>query len=425
MRTDVAAQRPHADNAAVKHQADPFLPIVQPRLSDCIDVDPQADPDAWRLSIPGGAGCYLLADAEDRPILLATAAGMRQVIVNRLTGAGEDDGPTRRTDYRAVVRRIRWRRTFSRFEADWTFLENARGLYPDQYRQMIRNWRAHWLHVDLDDAHPRLAAVQAPPARGLTLGPLPTAAVARHVIETLQDLFDLCRYHEVLVQAPHGQACAYKEMGKCPAPCDGTISMDVYRDQVREAVGLMRTGARAAIGRLDEQMHAASAALDFETAARVKARIDVAARLDRPELRWCRPLDEVRWLCVQRGARKHAARLFLIRGGAIRLLGQLQRRERDAQVRWVAEHLPTLLDQPATPVDRAGAERLGLVAWHMIRGDREPVVWLELNRPLDPATLADAVEAVNRDNAATPDSATPEQESQPQQEIHDPAESDD
>ena len=28
---------------------------------------------------------------------------------------------------------------------------------------------------------------------------------AQRLVETLEDLFDLCRYHHILVQAPHGK----------------------------------------------------------------------------------------------------------------------------------------------------------------------------------------------------------------------------
>jgi len=52
------------------------------------------------------------------------------------------------------------------------------------------------------------------------------------LIEIAEDAFDLCRYYNVLVEAPGARACAYKEMGKCPAPCDGSISMEQYRGMV-------------------------------------------------------------------------------------------------------------------------------------------------------------------------------------------------
>src|SRR3712207_7312326 len=32
--------------------------------------------------------------------------------------------------------------------------------------------------------------------------------------------------------APNAAACAYKEMGKCAAPCDGSSSMEQYRQSV-------------------------------------------------------------------------------------------------------------------------------------------------------------------------------------------------
>ena len=39
---------------------------------------------------------------------------------------------------------------------------------------------------------------------GVVLGPLPDKDAAGRMIETVIDCFDLCRYHHILVQAPHG-----------------------------------------------------------------------------------------------------------------------------------------------------------------------------------------------------------------------------
>ena len=86
---------------------------------------------------------------------------------------------------------------------------------------------AWFVHVDPDANFPRYVKTTDLAARtGVYLGPLEDKHAAARLIQLAEDAFDLCRYYNILVESPHAKACAYKEMGKCPAPCDGSISMD-------------------------------------------------------------------------------------------------------------------------------------------------------------------------------------------------------
>src|SRR6185295_16204268 len=90
---------------------------------------------------------------------------------------------------------------------------------------------------DLPD--PRLLAL----ARGVFIGPIADKDTAGRLIERTIDAFDLCRYHHLLVQAPRATACAYKEMGRCPAPCDGSETMAGFRARTLAAAAHL-TGDR-------------------------------------------------------------------------------------------------------------------------------------------------------------------------------------
>jgi len=364
-----------------------------PHLKHHVAVGPSIDPESWRLAVPGRGACYLLSDADDQPILLATAAGLRGVLVNRLVD-DPDETATKRTDYRAITRHVWWRPTFSSFEANWTFLENARVLFPDSYRELIRHWRSKWVHVDPAERFPQFRVVDAPQMdAGLHVGPFATTAAARRVIETLEDLFDLCRYHEVLVQAPHGRACAYKEMGRCPAPCDGTVGLDVYQRQIDDAAALVGNLEVSAAwrARLEADMQAAAQELAFERAAECKAKLDRATELleDDAEDGMIRPLYRLRYLLLQPGRRTGCPRAFVILPGRIVFLGEVQRRDRAAQLEWLVEQAREMLRAPMAPLDRPASERIGLIAWHRLRPDRDPGVWLAP----DAVTGVDGIEA--------------------------------
>ncbi len=377
-------------------------PTTQPQLPCAITVSPSTDIERWRLSVPAKPATYLLCDASDRPVLLATAGNLRHVLVNRLGPADPDAAPAKRTDYRAITRGVYWRPAYSAFEANWALLENARRLIPQRYRRMVRHWKGHWLHVDRAAAHPRFTAhPELRPRAGEWFGPLPTAASAKRVIETLTDVCDLCRYHEILVKAPGGEACAYKEMGRCPAPCDGSVPMRHYHGQIDQAVGLLAGDRQAWRDQQGRAMKRAAAALNFEHAQRLKQRLDAAGVLERGELRDMRPLRALRLLVVQRGRRKRCPRLFIVTPGCIALLGELQRRDREGQLDWAATTAAALFDQPMPKLDRPAAERIGLVSWHLLRGDREKGRFIPISAGATPevlrATLAAQIESPGRD----------------------------
>src|SRR5439155_26504731 len=131
----------------------------------------------------------------------------------------EDQQPaaTKRVNYREIVRRIYWRRVDSAFEADVVYLEAARALFPQTYQGMVGFRPAWFIHVDPDAKFPRYVKTTDLSSRtGTYIGPLENKNAASELGEQVEDWFDLCRYHHVLIESPHGRACAYKEMRKCP-----------------------------------------------------------------------------------------------------------------------------------------------------------------------------------------------------------------
>jgi len=379
---------------------DPTPTLPGADLKFTVDVGPGIDLEQWRLTVPAKPGCYLLTDVQGTPVLMGTAANMRNVLVHRLTAPPADDGPSKRIDYRQVVRRIHYRPAFSRFETDWSYIANARRFHPRQLARLTRKWRGHWVHIDPTQRFPRFTTTNQPTGEaGQYFGPLPTAAAARRVVETLQDLFDLCRYHEILKQTPHGQACAYKEMGKCPAPCDGTVSMDHYHGQLADARQMLVTGIAPWIDEAKRRMAAASAALDFESAGRIKERIEEAAGLTGETFAALRPMPDHRYLLIAPGSRKHHARAFLARPDGVAFLGEIVKRDRDRQIDWLFEQVLTLLNRPIA----GRLDGVGLMSWYLLRADKERLAWLAADHATDAQRIAATIDELWRVEEAEDD----------------------
>ena len=103
-------------------------------------------------------------------------------------------------------------------------------------------------------------------------GPFASTWAVNRTLTTLQKAF-LLRSCSDSVHETRTRPCMLHQIKRCSAPCTGLISLEAYGELVTEAEQFLRGKSRAVIGRLSQEMQAASDAMDFEQAARVRDRI--------------------------------------------------------------------------------------------------------------------------------------------------------
>ncbi len=261
--------------------------------------------------MPGRATLLIALTADIRALARRRCAPSHDQPVTDSSGGAKKGASL---DLRPLTSRILAWETGSAFEAEAAYLLLARERLPHVYRAVTERWRAWFVRVNPDDEFPEFTKTNlaseadfvrrgvsldvrrgAPPtpreaieqhdASPVLLGPLRDKDAAGRFIEQVVDTFDLCRFYRTLVQAPHATACPYKEMGRCPAPCDGSEPMPSYRARVRAAADAL---ARGSISRdafrktLDDHMRTAAATHDFEAAASAKAVLGRLAAFDKP-----------------------------------------------------------------------------------------------------------------------------------------------
>ena len=350
--------------------------IVVPLFDRSATFDPGGDFEAFLRDVPAKWVVYLMADSDNRPVQLLCVKNLRASLKRRLGGEETTLGPSKRVNYRDLVRHLHWRRVDSAFEADWLYYEAARLIFPQTYAGMVGFRPAWFVHVNPENPFPRYVKTTDIGKSGLLLGPVEDKHAAANLIELIEDLFDLCRYYHILIEAPAGRACAYKEMGKCPAPCDGSVSMEQYRALIEWSARVLVDPAEEIRGHT-RRMQLAAAELRFETAAKIKTLIDQLGRLGKGPNRHVGLLKDFRYLSLQHGPREGTAKVFLISPGRIEeIAGLISEPARPGEVLRVA--LETS-ERRGADVDATGAERVGIVA-HQLFSAKHRGVFLRLER---------------------------------------------
>ena len=101
----------------------------------------------------------------------------------------------------------------------------------------MTGFRPAWfVHVNPATTYPRYVKTsELARGAGVYLGPLEDKHAAQKLVHLAESLFDLCRDYSILTQSPSAGPCAWKQMGKCVGPCDGSVSLDAYRDLILTA----------------------------------------------------------------------------------------------------------------------------------------------------------------------------------------------
>lgn len=369
----------------------------------------EASPGPEQLAaLPATPAVYLLLTGEQQPVQLSTTQHLRRAVTARLAAA--PDAPAgRRADLAEIVRAVRWRAVSAPFEARWWYYRLCRATSPHDYRRLVSFGPAWFLHLLSGPPEIRITdAVYRGP--GPWIGPFSTRAEAQAALEGLWDMFELCRYPEQVRRAPHGQRCAYAEMGRCDAPCDGSVPLSTYAERVDAAWRFAEGGIEAWITQAAARMRAAAAAQRFERAALLRQQIDFARRWER---HWSAVRSAAEWslLLLLPITRRRAWRPFVFDRGIL-VEGPItpQRRLAAAVEAW----LPGARASAAAAVDDAATgdlvrtEQAWLLAHFLHSAEASNAILLHLLALAEPGAAAHCITArlAELEEAAAP--AAPE-----------------
>ena len=142
-----------------------------------------------------------------------------------------------------------------------------------------------YLQITTGEDFPRIELTRTPKTKGVKLyGPFASAGALRGAISVLQKIF---KFRTCSLDIEEGderwkwfRPCLLASIKQCTAPCNMRISKADYRKDIRRLQMFMEGNKKRLINSLKKEMLAASKALEFEKAARLRDEVSMLESLD-------------------------------------------------------------------------------------------------------------------------------------------------
>lgn len=226
-------------------------------------------------------GVYRMFDAEGNILYIGKAKRLRARLASYFRGALN-------AKTQALVSRIAdIQITVTRSETEALLLEQTsiKRLRPP-YNILLRDDKSY-PYVFASDRHPYPALefkrVRSKRNDGRYLGPYPSSSAVRESLALMQKIFRI-RNCEDSVFAHRTRPCLQYQIQRCSAPCVDYISQADYHRDLEYAVMCLEGKSEQVTGQLTAAMEAASHALDFEEAARLRDQVQQLRRLQERQI---------------------------------------------------------------------------------------------------------------------------------------------
>jgi excinuclease ABC subunit C len=246
------------------------VPIPKARFQ----VQRAADRPGYRPepgSIPTQPGVYRFRDAKGRVIYVGKAKNLRA----RLSSYFQDPINLHQRTAAMVASgaSVEWTVVKTEVEAlqlEYSWIKEFDPRFNVKYRD---DKSYPWLAVTVGEDFPRVMVGRGAKRKGTKyFGPYSHAWAIRETVDQLLRVFPMrsCSNGVFKRSGQIGRPCLLGYIDKCSAPCVGNISPEEHRAIVEDFCDFIGGNTGAFIKRVRTEMYAASDALDFEKAARLR-----------------------------------------------------------------------------------------------------------------------------------------------------------
>ncbi|WP_075879649.1 excinuclease ABC subunit UvrC [Vreelandella massiliensis] len=234
------------------------------------------NPKQFLTTVSASPGVYRMLDESGNTLYVGKAKRLNARLASYFRG-------NLNAKTQAMVSRIAdIQLTVTRSETEALLLEQTliKELRPP-YNILLRDDKSYPF-IFVSDRHPYPALeykrVRQRRNDGRYLGPYPSSGAVRESLALMQKIFRI-RNCEDSVFAHRSRPCLQYQIERCSAPCVAYISEPEYRRDVEHAVMCLEGKSEHVTQALTDAMEAASQALDFEEAARLRDQIQQLRQL--------------------------------------------------------------------------------------------------------------------------------------------------
>lgn len=270
-------------------------------------------------SIPTQPGVYRFRDAKGRVIYVGKAKNLRA----RLSSYFQDLGGLHQRTATMVTTAasVEWTVVATEVEAlqlEYSWIKEFDPRFNVKYRD---DKSYPWLAVTLGEEFPRVMVGRGAKRKGTRyFGPYSHAWAIRETVDLLLRVFPMrsCSNGVFKRSSQIGRPCLLGYIDKCSAPCVGQISAAEHRAIVDDFCDFMAGNSKPFVKRLEREMYAASEALDFERAARLRDDLGALNRaLERQQIVLGDGTD-ADIIALAEDPLEVAVQVFHVRGGRVR-----------------------------------------------------------------------------------------------------------
>ena len=233
-----------------------------------------ADPQSYRpTNLPTDPGVYRFFDKDERVIYVGKAKNIK----NRLNSyfGSNLQIKTRKMVNTAV--RVDWTLVKTEVEAlqlEFTWIKQ----YSPDFNVQFKDDKSYpHLAIDLKSEFPRLFISRSKKIPGVRyFGPYSHAWALRSTFETLIKIYPVRTCSESNFQSAvrTKRQCLLGDIGKCVAPCVNWVSPDEHRNLANNLVSFLEKSPEEISARIENEMNIASAAEEFEKAAKLRDQLE-------------------------------------------------------------------------------------------------------------------------------------------------------
>ncbi|HEX2773444.1 MAG TPA: excinuclease ABC subunit UvrC [Micromonosporaceae bacterium] len=238
-----------------------------------------ADPSTYRPApgtVPDAPGVYRFRDQTGRVIYVGKAKSLRSRLNSYFGDVWHLHQRTQQMVTTAAA--VDWVTVNTEVEAlqlEYSWIKQ----YDPRFNVRYRDDKSYpYLAVTLDEEFPRLLVMRGAKRKGVRyFGPYSHAWAIRETLDLLLRVFPArtCSAGVFKRAGQIGRPCLLGYIGKCSAPCVGSVSAAEHRAIVDDFCDFMAGKTDTMVRRLEREMAEASGQLEFERAARL--RDDLAA----------------------------------------------------------------------------------------------------------------------------------------------------